>query len=51
MKRYKVKYEGFRIVEAESAEDAELREEDYIYGERIITDVEEIENDDMLMDI
>lgn len=51
MPRYKIYYEGFKVVEADTAEEAELNEDDYIYEECEITRVEEIDPEDILMDI
>ena len=51
MARYKIYYEGFRVVEADTAEEAEFNDDDYIYAEREIIKVEEMDPEDMLMDI
>lgn len=51
MPKYKVYFEGFRVVEADTAEEAELNEDNYLYGEREITKVEEMDPDEMYMDV
>jgi len=51
MSKYKVYFEGFRVVEADTAEEAEFKEDDYLYGEREITKVEEMDPDEMCMDV
>lgn len=51
MSKYKVYYEGFRVVEADTAEEAEFNEDNYLYGEREITKVEEMDPDEMYMDV
>lgn len=44
MKKYKVKYSGYAYVKAESLEEAEeLYEDDAIYDERIIDEIEEVD--------
>ena len=48
MPRYRVRFEGFAVVEAESPEAAEYLD-DEIYAERYVTDVEEIDNEEMFM--
>jgi len=51
MPKYRVYFEGFRVVEADTPEEAEFNEDDYIYGEREITHVEEMDPDEMCMDV
>lgn len=45
MAKYKVKYEGFAYVEADSHEEAEelFEDDDYTYKERHVTSVEKVE--------
>ena len=47
MPRYKVYYEGFYMVDCDSAEEAEDMEAESVYDEREITAVEEIDADGM----
>lgn len=48
MPRYKVRYEGFAVVEAENPEAAEFMENE-LYEEKYVTDVEEIDSEEMFV--
>lgn len=48
MPRYRVRFEGFAVVEAENPEAAEFMDNE-LYAEKYITDVEEIDSEEMFM--